>query len=93
LIFVIIILTCAFDAWAQTGGAAGKISAPDAPLPSVNAQPAPGPDRKPEDDCGCEIKAMPDVLAVVNGVRITTKEIDKLIKEGVSILLRSNRCA
>jgi protein-disulfide isomerase len=84
LIFVIIILTCASSAFAQAG--AGKIPAPSAPPPSVNAQPAPAPDRQPEEDCGCEIKAMPDVLAVVNGVRITNKEIDKLIKESVDSL-------
>ena len=86
LIFVIIILTCAPGALAQAGGGAGKIPAPSAPPPSVNAQPAPAPDRQPEEDCGCEIEAMPDVLAVVNGVRITNKEIDKLIKESVDSL-------
>ena len=86
LIFVIIILTCASSALAQAGAGAGKIPAPSVPPPSVNAQPAPAPDRQPEEDCGCEIKAMPDVLAVVNGVRITNKEIDKLIKESVDSL-------
>jgi protein-disulfide isomerase len=86
LIFVIIILTCASSALAQTGPAAGKIPAPSVPPTSVNAQPAPDPDRQPEEDCGCEVKAMPDVLAVVNGVRITNKEIDKLIKESVDSL-------
>jgi hypothetical protein len=86
LIFVIIILTCASSALAQAGGAAGKIPAPSVPPPSVNAQPAPAPDRQPEEDCGCEVKAMPDVLAVVNGVRITNMEIDKSIKESVDSL-------
>jgi len=86
LIFVIIILTCASSALAQAGAGAGKIPAPSVPPPSVNSQPAPAPDRQLEEDCGCEIKAMPDVLAVVNGVRITNKEIDKLIKESVDSL-------
>jgi protein-disulfide isomerase len=88
LIFVITILTCASGALAQAGAAAGKISAPSVPPPSVNAQPAPKLDRQPEEDCGCEAKAPPDVLAVVNGVRITNKEIDELIKESVNNLQR-----
>ena len=87
LIFVIIILTCASSALAQAWRPRRKdFGAERPPPPSVNAQPAPDPDRQPEEDCGCEIKAMPDVLAVVNGVRITNKEIDKLIKESVDSL-------
>jgi protein-disulfide isomerase len=88
LIFVITVLTCASGALAQAGAAAGKNSAPSVPPSSVNAQPAPKPDIQPEDDCGCEAKALPDVLAVVNGVRITNKEIDELIKESVNSLQR-----
>jgi len=87
LIFVITLLTCAPGALAQAG-AAGKISAPSVPPSSVNAQPAPKPDSQPVEDCGCEAKAPPDVLAVVNGVRITNKEIDELIKESVNSLQR-----
>lgn len=33
------------------------------------------------DDCGCESETPPDVLAVVNGARVTTKEIDARIAE------------
>jgi protein-disulfide isomerase len=88
LILVITTLTCASGALAQAGGAAGKISTPSVPPTSVNAQPATKPDRQPEEDCGCEAKAPPDVLAVVNGVRITSKEIDNLIKESVNSLQR-----
>jgi protein-disulfide isomerase len=88
LIFVITILTCASGALAQAGGGPGKISAPSVPPQSGNAQPAPKPDHQPEEDCGCEAKAMPDVLAVVNGVRITGKEVDNLIKESANSLQR-----
>jgi protein-disulfide isomerase len=88
LIFVITILTCASGALAQAGAAAGKISAQSVPPPSVNAQPAPKLDRQSEEDCGCEAKALPDVLAVVNGVRITNKDIDEPIKESVNSLRR-----
>jgi protein-disulfide isomerase len=86
LIFVITILTCASGALAQAGPTSGKIPAPSVPPTSVNAQPVPAPNRQPEENCGCEVKAMPDVLAVVNGVRITNKEIDKLIKDSVDTL-------
>lgn len=31
-------------------------------------------------DCGCEGEAQPDVLALVNGVRVTSKDVDDVIK-------------
>lgn len=41
---------------------------------------------KPEDDCGCEVKTASDVLAVVNGVKITPKEVDESIKKQIEDL-------
>ena len=38
--------------------------------------PAPAPAKE---DCGCEAKPLPEVVAVVNGVQIKTKEIDDLL--------------
>ncbi|MFL6227297.1 MAG: thioredoxin domain-containing protein [Pyrinomonadaceae bacterium] len=38
------------------------------------------------DDCGCEVETPPDVLAVVNGVRVMTKEIDDPIREKIQQL-------
>lgn len=35
------------------------------------------------DDCGCEVEKLPDVLAVVNGIKITSKEIDDLVADQV----------
>ena len=41
---------------------------------------------KKEPDCGCEVKAPPDVLATVNGVNIATKDVDELVKTRVQQL-------
>jgi protein-disulfide isomerase len=37
-------------------------------------------------DCGCEGEVQPEVLAVVNGVRVTTKEVDEVIKDRIAQL-------
>ena len=37
-----------------------------------------------EPDCGCENKPVPDVLAIVNGISISNREIEELIKDQVS---------
>jgi protein-disulfide isomerase len=37
-------------------------------------------------DCGCEVKAPQDVLAVVNGVKITVKDVDEPLKDRVQEL-------
>lgn len=41
---------------------------------------------KKEADCGCEAKAPPDVLAIVNGAQITVKDVDESLKERISAL-------
>ncbi|HEU4794565.1 MAG TPA: hypothetical protein VFT02_02980 [Pyrinomonadaceae bacterium] len=35
------------------------------------------------DDCGCEVQALPPVLAMVNGVTITPKDLDKATGEAI----------
>src|SRR5262245_49026147 len=52
-----------------------------AQTPTV-AKPVP----KSDDDCGCEVKTPSDALAVVNGVKITPKEVDDSIKKQVDEL-------
>jgi protein-disulfide isomerase len=47
------------------------------------AQPATAPKA---DDCGCEAETPPDVLAIVNGVRVTSKEIDEPLKDKIQQL-------
>ena len=54
---------------------------------SAATQPAPVTPSKPADkkdaDCGCEVKAPPDVLATVNGVKVAIKDVDEPIKDRV----------
>ena len=46
------------------------------------------PDDKKEEDCSCEAKAPPDVVAIVNGVSIAKRDIDEPTKERVLNLQR-----
>jgi protein-disulfide isomerase len=73
-----VIFSFALVANAQTGA-----NRP-APNPESNASQAPqapnaSPTAKKDEDCGCEMPA-PDVLAIVNGVKISGREIDEQIK-------------
>ncbi|HYP25663.1 MAG TPA: thioredoxin domain-containing protein [Blastocatellia bacterium] len=65
--------------------------------PQSATQPAPGagpkpsaqtPAQKPEvkEDCGCESKAPPDVVATINGVRVTIKDIDEPLRPKIEEL-------
>ena len=74
-----IIFSCAIVANAQTS--AGRPSPPpnSDTAPVAQAPKATPPVNKAE-DCGCEMAA-PDVLAIVNGVKISGREIDEQIKE------------
>src|SRR6185503_5648585 len=56
---------------AQTVQPEGKSASAKRPTLAVNDQKA---------DCGCEGEVQPDVLAIVSGVRVTTKDIDDAIK-------------
>lgn len=71
--------------WAQRPG-----TAPTPPPASGNNAPATAPPAGPAraEDCGCEAQPLPDVLAVVNGVRITSREISEPIKARVDALQR-----
>lgn len=68
--------------------------APAPPPPNGNAaKPATTPARATTpaakaDDCGCESETPPDVLAVVNGTKISSKEIDDQISTQVQQLQR-----
>jgi protein-disulfide isomerase len=65
-------------------GAGAKIKT-EAPV--VTAQPASQP-KKSVEDCACESQVMPEALALVNGVPITRREIEKATEESVSQLQR-----
>ncbi len=85
-----VVFSCAIVAAAQTGAerlapnAGGKeppiARGGDASPPAVS----PG---KKDEECGCNLAA-PDVLAIVNGVKISGREIDEQIKEELDALKR-----
>ena len=52
---------------------------------STPATPSKPADKK-EADCGCEVKAPPDVLAIVNGAKVMIKDVDEPIKDRVQEL-------
>jgi len=52
---------------------------------SATPQPA-KPAAQKDADCGCEVKVPQDVLAVVNGVKITVKDVDEPLKDRVQEL-------
>lgn len=39
--------------------------------------------QNPAEDCGCEVQALPPVLAIVNGVTITPKDLEKTTGEAI----------
>ena len=57
------------------------------PPASVNSQNEPPP-AKAVEDCACESQALPEALAIVNGVRITSRDIEKATGETVRQLQR-----
>jgi protein-disulfide isomerase len=70
----------------QTGAASNKRQQQAAPNQPAAAKPAASPvssDGKKEEDCGCEAKVPADAVAIVNGVKLTIKDIDDPIKDRV----------
>jgi protein-disulfide isomerase len=82
LFSIVIILTAAICGSGQPGPRLVKQSgSPGAQTPTV-AKPVP----KADDDCGCEVKTPSDALAVVNGIKISPKEVDESIKSQIDDL-------
>ncbi|MEK6287928.1 MAG: thioredoxin domain-containing protein [Acidobacteriota bacterium] len=50
-------------------------------VPATQSKPA-----EKKEDCGCEVKAPPDVLAVVNGVKVAAKDVDERLKDRIQEL-------
>lgn len=57
-------------------GAAVQAAAPQPAKPAAQK----------EADCGCEVKVPQDILAVVNGVKVTVKDVDEPLKDRVLAL-------
>ena len=97
---IFLTLALATTAGAQTRRGAGTPARPK-PTPSATAKPTPQPTPAPAaqrpavvaannaakpDDCGCEDKPLPEVLAIVNGVKITQADLSQQTQQQVSIL-------
>src|SRR5947209_18912747 len=85
---------------AATAARAQRTSTPPRPATTQPAKPQPVTTPKPAasptpvpikkvDDCGCEVETPPDVLAVVNGVKISSKEIDDALGDKIQELQQS----
>ncbi|HEX4899540.1 MAG TPA: thioredoxin domain-containing protein, partial [Pyrinomonadaceae bacterium] len=59
---------------------------PKNPAPQVNAPSAPLPNNA--EDCACESQVLPEDLAIVNGVRITRQDIERVTRDPVNQLRR-----
>lgn len=87
LLFFVIIFVAVFSVQAQTRNApgtsqpVGKQNQPDSAAATKGAENGQG-----MDDCGCEIQLSLDVMAMVNGVKITTREIDEVLKARITAL-------
>jgi protein-disulfide isomerase len=81
-----VIFSCAIVANAQTGAERQAMN-PKSDTSSVAQSPNASSPVKKDEDCGCEL-APPDVLATVNGVKITSREIDEQIKEELDAIKR-----
>lgn len=94
--FLIALYSCALPfTFAQQRAPARRRPATPAPksAPSTPAQPASQTHATgattAADDCGCEPEPLPDVLAVVNGVKVGAKEIEEVVGDKVRSLKQS----
>lgn len=92
LLFMVAALTCAPVVLAQNKPATdNKNPTVTVPAPQTNA-----PARtisKSDEDCGCETQVLPEVIAEVGGVKITTMEIEEPIKDRINQLKQQVKAA
>jgi protein-disulfide isomerase len=81
LLYALVVSTIALTmtGWAQT-----PTTTESQKTTETAAQPTPQPNKA--EDCACESQVLPDTLAIVNGVRITRRDIDVATGEPVSQL-------
>ncbi|MCI0486431.1 MAG: thioredoxin domain-containing protein [Blastocatellia bacterium] len=87
----LILIACAMSAQAQSGTAKSEQAAGEKQSFASNASTTRPTDEKgveKKDDCGCDAGALPDVLAIAGGVKITGKDVDKPIEEKIADLHR-----
>jgi protein-disulfide isomerase len=91
LLLIIVTLAFAPAMKAKNRGASDSSRAQSASPVPAQAQSKGSSEVKPaakEEDCGCDGKVPPDVIAIVNGVQVSSKEIDDAIKDRVQELQR-----
>lgn len=93
LLVVLTLIVCSPLVSAQTRRPARRDADASAqrskPAAATKSRPAPAvAPAKSEDDCACDAGATPDVAAVVNGVKITAKEIDEPVQSQIDELLK-----
>lgn len=90
LLLILLITSVSYtqQALAQTNpGAARNTQATTAAPPAPPSSVTPPPEVKDE-NCWCEAQVLPEVLATVNGVRITSRDVNTTVGERVSALQR-----
>ena len=80
--FIILIMTLTAVARSQTPTADPKTNLPS-PVNQVAVQP-----NSAVEDCACESQILPEAVAIVNGVKITSNDLKKATAESVSQLQR-----
>jgi protein-disulfide isomerase len=89
LIFAVILTACAVATTvAQTNNAAGRNEQTSTGSANVAKAAAAKPEGEAVESCGCEANRLPEVLAIVNGVRVTAGEIEARVKKRVLELQR-----
>ena len=85
-LLVAIILALACVAPSRAGAKTHSQPGPSVLIKQANPSQAANPAEKKQEDCGCEAKAPPDVLAIVDGVNIPVKDVDEPIKVRIAEL-------
>src|SRR5215213_9060045 len=94
LIFLVAALSCAPVALAQDKPATADKNQPQPVLATAPQTSAPASTvSKNEEDCGCEAQVLPEVIAEVNGVKITGKEIEGPVKARLDALKQQVKAA
>ncbi|HEV2706221.1 MAG TPA: thioredoxin domain-containing protein [Pyrinomonadaceae bacterium] len=83
-LYAIILLALAVASVATT--TAAQRQQPATPSPSPVQTPALKPVPTPVEDCGCEAAPLPEVLATVNGIRITKQDISAATQQRITQL-------
>ncbi|HEX8492262.1 MAG TPA: thioredoxin domain-containing protein [Pyrinomonadaceae bacterium] len=86
LILIIALVAYSDSALAQANPATGSKQAQTSPTPAATPIGVQQPNLKKEEDCACEAQPLPEVLAIVNGVEITSRDISSQLNQSVSQL-------